>query len=58
MAGLFILGGVLGGLVGARLGKRLAGHKRALTVTFAGLVILVGLYVVARGALPLLGATT
>ena len=55
LAGLFILGGVLGGLVGSRLGQRLAGRKRALTVTFAGLVILVGLYVVARGALPLLG---
>ncbi|CAX22367.1 putative exporter, TauE/SafE family [Methylorubrum extorquens DM4] len=58
LAGLFILGGVLGGLAGARLGQRLAGRKRALTVTFAGLVILVGLYVVARGALPLLGANT
>ena len=58
LAGLFILGGVLGGLAGTRLGQRLAGRKRALTVTFAGLVILVGLYVVARGALPLLGANT
>jgi uncharacterized membrane protein YfcA len=58
LAGLFILGGVLGGLVGSRLGQRLAGRKRALTITFAGLVILVGLYVVARGALPLLGANT
>lgn len=58
LAGLFVLGGVLGGLVGAGLGRRLSQHKRALTLTFAGLVILVGLYVVARGALPLLGATT
>ena len=58
VAGLFILGGVLGGLVGARLGQRLSRHKRALTVTFASLVILVGLYVVIRGALPLLGAST
>ncbi|ACB78308.1 protein of unknown function DUF81 [Methylorubrum populi BJ001] len=58
VAGLFILGGVLGGLVGAGLGRRLSQHKRALTLTFAGLVILVGLYVVARGVLPLLGATT
>ncbi|MGH1574743.1 sulfite exporter TauE/SafE family protein [Methylobacterium sp. P31] len=57
LAGLFILGGVLGGLAGAGLGKRLAAHKRALTITFAGLVILVGLYVVARAALPLLSAT-
>ncbi|MDV2986563.1 UNVERIFIED_CONTAM: sulfite exporter TauE/SafE family protein [Methylobacteriaceae bacterium AG10] len=55
LAGLFILGGALGGLVGARLGQRLAGHKRALTITFAGLVILVGLYVVARGLPALLG---
>ena len=58
LAGLFILGGVLGGLAGARLGKRLAEHRRALTITFAGLVILVGLYVVVRGIPPLLGATT
>ncbi len=55
LAGLFILGGALGGLVGSRLGQRLAGHKRALTITFAGLMILVGLYVVARGLPALLG---
>ena len=58
LAGLFILGGVFGGLVGAGLGRRIAGRKRALTVTFAVLVIGVGLYVVVRGAMPLLGATT
>lgn len=37
VAGLFILGGVLGGLVGAGLGRRLSQHKRALTLTFAGM---------------------
>ena len=58
LAGLFVGGGVLGGLVGARLGQRLGRAKRALTVTFAGLVILVGLTIVVRGALPLLGAST
>ena len=58
VAGLFTLGGVLGGLVGAGLGRRLSQHKRAFALIFAGLVILVGLYVVARGVLPLLGAAT
>lgn len=56
LAGLFILGGVLGGFVGASLGRALADRKRALTVTFAGLVIVVGLYIVARGAPALLDA--
>ena len=55
LAGLFILGGVIGGFAGAHLGKVLAEHKRALNLTFAGLVILVGLYIVARGLAPLLG---
>lgn len=49
---------MLGGFAGTSLGKRLSGRKRALSVTFAGLVILVGLYVVTRGALPLLGIAT
>ncbi len=48
LAGLFILGGALGGLAGTALAGKLAGHKHALTLIFAGVVIAVGLYVIAR----------
>lgn len=48
LAGLFIVGGALGGLAGIRLARRLSGHKNALARIFAGIVIIVGLYVVAR----------
>jgi uncharacterized protein len=48
LAGLFVLGGALGGLLGIRLANHLAGHKHALTRTFSGIVIAVGLYVVIR----------
>jgi uncharacterized membrane protein YfcA len=48
IAGLFIFGGALGGLAGTRLAHRLARHKRALSLIFAGIVIVVGLYVVVR----------
>jgi hypothetical protein len=48
LAGLFVLGGALGGLLGIRLARHLAGHKHALTRTFSGIVIAVGLYVVVR----------
>ncbi len=48
LAGLFIAGGAVGGLAGIKLAHRLAGHKHALTLTFAGVVIAVGLYVIAR----------
>ncbi len=48
LAGLFILGGVLGGFLGIKLARHLAGHKHALTLTFSGIVIAVGLYVVVK----------
>lgn len=47
LAGLFIVGGALGGLLGTKLARHLAGHKRALSLTFSGVVIAVGLYVIA-----------
>ena len=55
LAGLFIVGGLLGGVVGTGLGSRLAGRRQALAVVFSLTVISVGLYVVARGILPLVG---
>jgi uncharacterized membrane protein YfcA len=48
LAGLFVLGGALGGLIGIRLARHLADHKHALTRTFSGIVIAVGLYVIVR----------
>ena len=48
LAAVFILGGALGGIVGTRLAGRLAGHKYALSLIFAGVVIAVGLYVITR----------
>lgn len=54
IAGLFILGGVLGGVFGNLAGQRLTEHKGALSMVFAGLVILVGIYIAFRtvGAIP------
>jgi uncharacterized membrane protein YfcA len=49
MAGLFVLGGLVGGVAGVRIGKIFGARKRALTLVFASLVILVGVYVVAKG---------
>ena len=48
LAFLFIIGGALGGLLGIRLARHLAGYKHALTLTFSGVVIVVGLYVIVR----------
>jgi len=48
LAALFVLGGALGGLLGIPLAKSLSRRKNALTRTFSGIVIAVGLYVVAR----------
>ena len=56
LAGLFVVGGVLGGLLGSRLGKVLAARKQMLGTLFASLVIVVGLYIVARGLLALSGS--
>ena len=48
---MFIVGGALGGLLGTRLAHHLAGHRHALTLTFSGIVIAVGLYVVVKSIL-------
>jgi uncharacterized membrane protein YfcA len=47
IAGLFVVGGAIGGLIGIALGQKLSTYKRALSLTFSGVVIAVGLYVVA-----------
>lgn len=51
LALLFIAGGAAGGLAGTWLARRLAGHKNALTRVFSGIVIAVGLYVIARAVI-------
>ena len=48
LAFLFIAGGAIGGFVGIRLAHHLTRYKHALTLTFSGIVIAVGLYVIAR----------
>jgi uncharacterized protein len=49
LAALVIAGGAAGTLIGTRANVRLSGHRRALAIIFAGVVIAVGLYVVANG---------
>jgi uncharacterized membrane protein YfcA len=48
IAALFVVGGAAGGVVGTALAKRLARQKRALSLTFSGVVTLVGLYILAK----------
>jgi uncharacterized protein len=52
---LFVSGGIVGGLAGGRLATALATQKRALSIVFAAVVATVGLYVVVRGVMNLLG---
>lgn len=56
LVALVISGGVAGSLLGAKANVTLAHHKRALTSVFAGVVIVVGVYVVASGLTQLLNA--
>ena len=51
---LFVGGGLLGGLVGVALGRALSARKRSLNIVFGGLVILVGIYVIYKGLVPLM----
>lgn len=48
LATVFIGGGFIGGLVGARLAGVLARQKGALNAAFAGLIVVVALYMVVR----------
>jgi hypothetical protein len=52
-----IAGGIAGTLIGIRANVRLSGHRRALATIFAGVVIAVGLYVIASGVAKLLAAS-
>ena len=52
---LFVGGGIVGGLAGGQLATALAADKRALSIVFAVVVASVGVYVVVRGVMNLLG---
>ncbi|HMA71643.1 MAG TPA: sulfite exporter TauE/SafE family protein [Xanthobacteraceae bacterium] len=52
---LFVGGGVVGGLLGGQLATTLAEKKRALSIVFAVVVATVGVYVVVRGMMNLMG---
>src|SRR5258708_7651423 len=57
LAGVFCFGGggIVGGLAGGRLATALAAEKRALSIVFAVVVATVGVYVVVRGIINLMG---
>lgn len=48
LAGLFVAGGIAGGWLGIRTARLLAGRRGALNVVFAGIIIAVALYMLAR----------
>lgn len=50
LAGVFIAGGVVGGVLGGRLGSRLSARKGMLNLVFAGMIIVVAIYMLYRSA--------
>jgi uncharacterized membrane protein YfcA len=52
---LFVGGSLAGGAAGGWLATRLAKRKRALSLVFAGVVAAVGVYVIVRGVMNLVG---
>jgi uncharacterized protein len=51
LAAVFIVGGVFGGLVGGRVAKALGAQRGALNVVFAGIIVVVAVYMLARSLL-------
>jgi uncharacterized protein len=49
IAAFFVGGGAIGGLIGTLASQRLGQKKSTLTVIFAGFVVLIGIYVTAKG---------
>ena len=49
----FIGGGIFGGLIGSLAGQRLGQRKNMLTILFASLVVVVGIYIAGKGILDL-----
>jgi uncharacterized membrane protein YfcA len=48
LAGLFVAGGIAGGLIGTRWARMLSSRRGALNMVFAGVIIAVALYMLAR----------
>jgi uncharacterized protein len=48
LAAVFILGGVFGGLIGGRAAKVLGARRGALNMVFAGIIVVVAIYMLAR----------
>lgn len=53
LAALFLAGGVGGGVLGSLAAQHLASHRSALTRLFAGVIFVVGVYVLVRGIMAL-----
>jgi uncharacterized membrane protein YfcA len=51
LATVFILGGVFGGLAGGRAAKVLGARRGALNMVFAGIIVVVAIYMLARSLL-------
>ena len=56
LAAAFVAGGLAGGVAGTRLAVSWSRRRGVLSTVFAGVVIAVGLYVISRGAMALLGS--
>ena len=55
LVAIFIGAGALGGFAGTRVAMSLGARKAALSNVFAGIVICVGVYVMARGLIGFAG---
>jgi uncharacterized membrane protein YfcA len=51
LAVIFIAGGVVGGLAGGRVARALGAQRGALNLAFAGIIVLVAIYMLARSIL-------
>ena len=55
VAGLFVVGGLGGGVLGSRIAGRLAARRQRLAQVFAGVIVVVALYMMVRGVMALTG---
>jgi uncharacterized membrane protein YfcA len=51
LAAAFVAGGLLGGVLGGRLAKVLSGQRGVLNLVFAGVIVLVALYMLAQSGM-------
>jgi uncharacterized membrane protein YfcA len=51
LAAIFIAGGVVGGLAGGRVARMLGERRGALNIVFAGIIVLVAIYMLVRSIL-------